>query len=185
MTESLPASWECVLDRAAVEAGVERLASRIQPCIDAGPCVLMGVMTGGMYPLIRLIDHLQGDFMLDYCHATRYGDALKGGGLEWIKEPGLDMSGRTLIIVDDIWDEGYTLTAVAERCAGLGAERVLTAVLFIKDRARDPALQAPDLDAGLHVPDRYVFGCGMDMKYRWRHLPAVYALTESDDEAQT
>lgn len=176
MAGELPPGSECVLTSAEVDSGVARLAAQVQPYVDSSECVLVAVMTGGMYPLVRLAEHLEGDFLIDYCHATRYGDALTGGTIEWLAEPSVDLGGRTVIIVDDIWDEGTTLAAVVERCVELGAARVLSAVLFIKERERSPDARAPELDAGLCVPDRYVFGCGMDMNYHWRHLPAVYAL---------
>ena len=176
MSARLNPDWECVLSSAEVEAGFDRLAAAIQPHVDAGHCTLLGVMTGGMYTLIRLAMKLQGDFLLDYCHAARYGDSMIGGRLEWLREPSLDMHRRTIIVVDDIWDAGETLAAVAGLCAGGNPARVLTAVAFIKDRERPPGSRPPDLDAGLHVPDRYVFGCGMDLNSHWRHWPAVYAL---------
>ena len=179
------ADWECVLSREDVDAGIRRLAARIQPFVDAQECILLAVMTGGMYPLVRLTEELRGDFLIDYCHATRYGDSLTGGRIEWLAEPTIDLAGRTVIVVDDIWDEGTTLAAVAARCGELGAAQVLTAVLFIKERDRAVDARPPELDAGLSVPDRYVFGCGMDMNYHWRHLPAVYALAEQSYEGES
>jgi hypoxanthine phosphoribosyltransferase len=172
-----PAADE-ILSAAEVEAGLARLAAAIQPEINAGDLILLGVMTGGMYPLIQLAVRLEGDFVIDYCHATRYRGELQGGELDWVRPPAGPLRGRSVVIVDDIWDAGLTLTAVADYCRSEGASRVSTAALFIKDRARNPAIGEPDLDAGLHVPDRYVFGCGMDLHERWRHLRSVYALRE-------
>jgi hypoxanthine phosphoribosyltransferase len=55
---------------------------------------------------------------------------------------------------------------------------VATAVMVIKDRSRNPAIPLPDFDTGMRVPDVYVFGCGMDLYERWRHLPAIYGLRD-------
>ena len=133
-------------------------------------------MNGGMIPAVRLADRLNGDFLLDYCHATRYRGATEGAELQWREPPHVDLAGRTVIVIDDIFDAGITLHAVAERCRELGAAKVLTAVMLVKDCARDPATPAPDFDTGMRVPDRYVFGCGMDYDSGWRHLRSVYAL---------
>ena len=172
---------ELVLSAAEVTAGIERLATGLQVLIDSEDCVLLGVMNGGLIPLARLAERLQGDFLIDYCHATRYRGAREGGQLVWERTPSLSLNDRCVIVIDDIWDEGTTLAEVAAHCAAAGAAAVATAVLFIKDRPRSENAVPPDFDAGLHVPDRYVFGCGMDLDKRWRHLPAVYALRGTDE----
>jgi len=159
-----------------VEAGFDRLAASLQPKIDTDNCILLGVLNGGLFALVRLADRLQGDFQIDYCHATRYEGGLTGQGLEWVSHPQLPVAGRNIIVVDDIFDEGLTMQAVAEQCRMDGAARVETAVMAIKDRARAENIPEPDYSTGIHVPDRYVFGCGMDLHEHWRHLPAIYAL---------
>jgi hypoxanthine phosphoribosyltransferase len=171
-----------LLSATEVNKGVEHLAAQLQPLIDEGNCVLLGVLLGGMFPLVRLAQSLTGDFLVDYCHASRYGSAMKGGELEWLREPGIELQNRTVIVVDDIFDEGNTFAAVADLCRQKGAARVLTAALVIKDRHRQVGIAPPDFDAGLHVPDRYVFGCGMDVDQHWRHLTAIYALNSTASE---
>jgi hypoxanthine phosphoribosyltransferase len=158
--------------------GFDRLAQAVQPLVDRGDCILLAVMTGGFYPLIRLADRLHGDFLIDYCHATRYAGATEGGMLDWRELPHLNLAGRTVILVDDIYDAGITLQAVAGYCREAGAVQVSTAVMVVKDRQRAADMPAPDFTTGLRVPDRYVFGCGMDVYGRWRHLPAIYALAD-------
>ena len=173
--DGFPAA-ELVLSEATVEAGLDRLAAALQPLVTGTDCILLAVMTGGLYPLAGLMRRLGGDYRVDYCHATRYAGALTGGGLEWQAEPRLDLRGATVVVVDDIFDAGVTLEAVARYCRERGAKRVATAVLFVKQCDRAPGTPPPEFTAGLSVPDRYVFGCGMDLHERWRQLPAVYAL---------
>jgi hypoxanthine phosphoribosyltransferase len=165
-----------IASAAQMALGFDRLASSIQPLIDEGSCVLLGIMTGGLYPLVRLADRLVGDFVIDYCHATRYEGGTEGKILQWLEQPHADLKGLTVIVIDDIFDAGITLQAVADFCREAGARRVATAAMVVKDRPRSEAMPLPDFDTGLTVPDRYVFGCGMDFAGRWRHLPAIYAL---------
>ncbi len=175
--EPLPPGAEVLIPAAAMREGFDRLAARLQPLVDSGDCVLLIVMNGGLYPAAQLLQRLSGDYLLEYCHATRYGNALTGGGLTWERGIPASVKGRRVLLVDDIFDAGITLAAVADACRAAGAADVRTVIQVVKERPRDPAVGQPDFTTGLTVPDVYVFGCGMDMQGRWRHLPAIYGLT--------
>lgn len=166
-----------VASEAEIAAAYERLAAGLQAHISGGDCVLVAVLVGGMIPATRLAGMLTGDFTIDCCRVSRYRGETEGGRLEWLQAPVVDLSGKTVLLVDDIYDEGATLDYVVSACRDLGAATVVSAVLVRKrhDRAVDGA--RPDL-VGLEVDDRYVFGCGMDYQHGWRHLPAIYALRE-------
>jgi hypoxanthine phosphoribosyltransferase len=174
---------EIILDEKSVRAGLDRLATRLQPLLDQSDCILLGVLTGGLFPLLQLAQRLRGNFRLDTCQASRYRGGTAGGEVTWLKEPHLELEHATVIIVDDIYDAGITLEAVAEYCRLNGAHKIHTAALFIKDCSRSATVRPLDYDAGLVVPDRYVFGCGMDLHERWRHLSSVYALIEPAQES--
>jgi hypoxanthine phosphoribosyltransferase len=79
-----------------------------------------------------------------------------------------------VLLLDDILDAGVTLAAVRDACLALGAAQVKVAVLTEKDLGQAKPIEADYV--GLVVPDRYVFGCGMDVYGWWRNLPAIYAL---------
>jgi len=79
-----------------------------------------------------------------------------------------------VLVLDDILDEGHTLAAIKEQCLQLGAKTVVIAVLVEKVLNKTKPIKADYV--GLQVPDRYVFGCGMDVYGWWRNLPAIYAL---------
>ena len=99
----------------------------------------------------------------DYVHATRYRGKTTGGELAWIKRPALALAGRTVLLVDDILDEGHTLKGLRD---WLVCEK--------KHERRAPGIAADF--CGVEVPDRYVFGYGMDYHEQGRNLPAIYAV---------
>ncbi len=177
LRHELPAGVEQVADAAEVQAAVGRLAAGLQPFVDTEDCVLLTVMLGGMIPAAWVAGRLTGDYELDYCHLTRYRGHETGGRLQWRQKPGAKLAGRTVLVVDDIYDEGITLEYLRNECLRLGAARVVTAVLVAKDHGRDAGRRRPDF-IGLIVPDRYVFGAGMDYRHRWRHLPEILALAD-------
>jgi hypoxanthine phosphoribosyltransferase len=164
-----------VVAASAVARAWDALATRIQPHIDSRPCLLLGVLFGGAVPLVKISERLRGDFLMDYCHLSRYRGSTSGGEPSWVARPRLGMRGLTVILVDDIYDEGRTLSELQHYCMGAGAARVLTAVLVRKRHSRHVTGVAPDF-VGLEVGDDYVFGCGMDYRERWRHLDAIYAI---------
>ena len=82
-----------------------------------------------------------------------------------------------MLLVDDILDEGYTLAAVRQWCMEQGATDVRIAAMTTKQHARVIEGIAADY-VGLEVPDRYVFGFGMDYHEQGRNLPGIYALKE-------
>jgi hypoxanthine phosphoribosyltransferase len=168
---------EIVAAKIEVEEAYRRLADGLQPYISDTDCVLLAILLGGLIPAARLASLLTGDFVLDSCQASRYRGTTEGGELEWLQPPRADLKGRTVLLVDDIFDEGATLDFVASACRALGAEQVFSAVLVRKRHGRAVTGVGPDF-VGLEVDDRYVFGCGMDYRHRWRHLPAIYALED-------
>lgn len=160
-----------------VQAAIARLAGEIDSRLrEAYPLVLV-VMGGAVVFAGQLLPRLRFPLDLDYVHATRYGAATAGGGVAWRVSPGESVRGRTVLVLDDILDHGQTLRAIHDQLLALGAERVLSAVLVEK------ALPAPKPIAadfvGLRIPDRFVFGCGMDAKGFWRNLPEIRAIRES------
>ena len=141
------------------------------------PAIVMPVMNGGLIyagQLLPLIDH---PVQVDYIHATRYRNSTMGYELDWKVYPQSDLSERLIIILDDIFDEGLTLEAIVNYCKKQGASEVLTSVLVTKLHSRREVEIKTDFSA-LDVPDRYVFGYGMDYKGQLRNLDGIYAIKE-------
>jgi hypoxanthine phosphoribosyltransferase len=109
----------------------------------------------------------------------RYGRETKGGELVWIAGPHESVTGRTVLLLDDILDEGQTLLAIRSRLFELGASEVLLAAFAVKIRKELPKVMADF--TGIRVPDRFVFGFGMDVGGAWRNLPSIRALAETAD----
>ena len=82
---------------------------------------------------------------------------------------------QAISALDDIFDEGETLAALADYCLDKGAEEVVSAVLLEKQHDRKATDYVPDV-IGLTCDDRYVFGFGMDCEGLWRNLPEIRAL---------
>lgn len=169
-------SAEQLCSAAAVQRALERVAADITCALaETNPLVLC-VMGGAVVFCGRLLPLLEFPLDFDYLHVTRYGNAVSGGGIEWKAFPQAAMAGRTVLVVDDILDEGHTMADIRARVLAAGATRFYSAVFADKDLGRPKPLSADFV--GVTLPNRYVFGFGMDVKGAWRNLPAIYALRE-------
>ena len=172
---------ELLADGPAVEAALERMAGQIARDLAGRDPLVLAVMVGGLMPTAWLLERLEFPLQLDYLHATRYRGGTRGGAvIDWIARPRTPLAGRSVLVIDDILDEGYTLAAILEDCRLQGAAEVRSAVLVEKQHARRVPGLAIDY-IGLSVADRYLFGCGMDYHEHHRQHAAVYALAEEDD----
>lgn len=139
------------------------------------PPIVLPVMNGGLIYAGQLLPLIKLPVVVDYIHATRYRNTTKGHELDWKVYPQSDLNGRLVIILDDIFDEGHTLDAIVNYCREQGASKVLTSVLVTKKHDRREVNIKIDFSA-LEVPDRYVFGFGMDYKGQLRNLNGIYAI---------
>lgn len=176
------ASWaflensDLVSSAAEVETAIGKLAAEIQKHFkDKYPLVLV-VMGGAVVFAGQLLPRLRLPLDLDYIHVSRYGAATRGGGIDWRVEPPRGVRGRAVLVLDDILDGGQTMRAIRDRVLELGAESFHCAVLVEKILEKDKLLIADFV--GLRIPDRFVFGCGMDAKGFWRNLPEIRAMRE-------
>ena len=176
---ALLAEAELIHSAAAVQTALEGVAERIRAQLaDRNPLVLC-VMAGGVIFCGQLLPKLDFPLDFDYLHATRYGAETQGGKISWRSAPWISVKDRTVLVVDDILDEGVTLAAVKESLKRLGAAEVLLAVFADKLNGKQKPVLADFV--GLTVPDRFVFGYGMDAGGAWRNLPAIYAMQDKDE----
>lgn len=159
-----------------VQSAIERVAAGINARLrDAYPLVL-AVMGGAVVFAGQLLPRLRFPLDFDYIHATRYGDATRGSRIDWRVAPGAAVRGREVLVLDDILDGGETMAAVRDAVNAEGAAGFNCAVLVEKRLPRAKPIR-PDF-VGLEVPDRFVFGCGMDARGLWRNLPEIRAMKE-------
>lgn len=165
---------ELLCPPAQVAAAFDQLAAAITAELAGRSPLALMVMNGGFIAAAQVLSRLSFPLQVGYLHATRYRSGTRGGDLNWIAPPRPMVAGRVVLVIDDIFDEGDTLKAILAEVQRQGAAAVYSAVLVNKRHDRKVAGLTVDF-VGLEVPDRYVFGCGMDYQEYWRNLPAIYA----------
>src|SRR5210317_2191572 len=166
-----------LFNRDEVSAAVQKMADEINGFYGNEPVVVISVMTGAIIPAAWLVTKLKMPVQMDFVHATRYRGGLYGAELEYRVPPRLELEGKNVLIVDDIFDEGNTLAAIKGSVESRKAGSVKMAALVRKIHDRGLSRDFVEF-VGLDVPDVYVFGCGMDAYEEWRHLDEILVLGE-------
>ena len=164
-------------DPADVEAAFDRMAADIDARFAGEGGVALCMLQGGIIPTGLLLTRVRAPLELDSIHVTRYRNTTVGGEIEWRARPRIVLAGRRVLVIDDILDEGHSLAAIRAWLSARDAAEVLIAVLVEKRHER----RAPGIAAdfrGLEVPDRYVFGYGMDVRGWHRNAAGIFALAE-------
>lgn len=163
-------------DQLTVEAALDKMAADINARLAEQNPLVLCVINGGVIVTGQLLPKLEFPLTLDSICASRYRNSTSGSEIHWLFKPTTPLTGRNLLIVDDILDEGHTLKAIVEWCHEQGADQVYTAVLLDKDLGRDKPIQADFV--GLQVANHYLFGYGMDYKGYLRNAAGIYACKE-------
>lgn len=169
---------ELVCNAEEVQSAVSRIAQQLndffsQPDNPSFPLVL-GVMGGAVVFTGQLLPQLKFPLEFDFIHVSRYGDEDHGGEIVWKVIPRQNVTNRTVIVLDDILDEGETLAHVKERLLDMGAARVILVVFADKAIGKKKPVM-PDF-TGVTLPNRFVIGYGMDWQGYWRNLPDIRAV---------
>lgn len=166
-----------LVSQVEISKAIDKIAREITERLKGANPLVLPVLNGGLIFAGQLLTKLDFPLQVDYIHATRYGIKTKGRvALDWLVKPKLSLVGRTVLLIDDILDEGVTLAALAEYCLKEGAFEVQMAVLVEKLHLRKvvPGMRADYW--GIEVGDRFLFGYGLDYKGYWRNAPGIFAV---------
>jgi hypoxanthine phosphoribosyltransferase len=168
-----------LLSKEDLHDGVMRMADKIAGCYENRQLTIVGVLTGSvvlMADLIRLIDL---PMRVGVLQASSYrGATTTRGELVINSELMLDISGRDVLLVDDIFDTGHTLAKTVEKMREFEPTSIRSAVLLRK-HGRQEVEYLPDFVA-FDIPDEFVVGYGLDYEDMYRNLPFLAALEPED-----
>lgn len=169
----------CLHDAEQVDAVLDELGTAISKRLSDRNPVVLTVMNGGLIVAGKLATRLDFPLQMDYLHASRYRNKTRGSELAWKHYPETPLEGRTVLVVDDILDEGETLASILAYVRQQGAEAVYSAVLVNKIHSRKNAAITADF-VGLEIADYYLYGYGMDYRGYLRNAPGIFAVDPAD-----
>lgn len=171
-----------LLDEVQLTEGVDRLAKEIDQHFGDRPLTVIAIMTGSLVLFADLIRRLSMPQRVGVVQASSYRGGMKSGDLTVDAKMLIDVAGRDVLLVDDIFDTGKTLDRISGMMVEFGAASVKTAVLLHKRTDHVVELR-PDFKA-FEIPDEFVVGYGLDFMDMYRNLPYL-AILEPDEIEQT
>lgn len=172
-----------LLNESELTTGVERLAREIDDFYGGSPLTVIAVMTGSLVLFADLIRRLSMPQRVGVIGASSYRGGTTSGELNVDAGMMIDVRGRDVLLVDDIFDTGRTLETLTGTTREMGARSVRTAVLLHKQREHAVELR-PDFVA-FHIPDEFVVGYGLDYHDMYRNLPYLAVLEPAEIKATT
>ena len=166
-----------LLDETALKKGVEELAQSINSEYGSRPLTIIGVLTGSIVLLADVIRKLEMPLRVGVVHTSSY-QGTQRGALTINADMMLDITGRDVLLIDDIFDTGHTLTEVTDLMNDLGPTSLKSAVLLLKT-GRQEVEYRPDFVA-FDIPDEFVVGYGLDYNDEYRNLPYLACLEPTD-----
>lgn len=171
-----------LLNEQQLQAGVDALAAQISAKYGGRQLTIVAVMTGSLVLMADLIRRLTMPVRVSLIQASSYRGGVQSGEL-WIRDDMmLDVTGREVIVVDDIFDTGKTLQEVLRRIGSMGPKSLASAVLLHKE-GRQTVSMTPDFIA-FRIPDKFVVGYGLDYQDLYRNLPHLAVLEPAEIEAE-
>ena len=168
-----------LLSKEELHDGVATMAAEIEKAFEGRQLTIIGVLTGSVVVVADLIRHIDQPMRVGVIQASSYrGATTTRGDLYINSELMLDISGRDVLLVDDIFDTGHTLKRVVEKLHDFKPASVRSAVLLRK-LGRQEADYEPDFVA-FTIPDEFVVGYGLDYEDMYRNLPYLGALEDED-----
>jgi hypoxanthine phosphoribosyltransferase len=161
-----------------IHEGIARLARDLHQHYDQSPLTIVAIMTGSLVMLADLIRRLEMPIRISLIAVSSYRGKMTPGEIEIDDSRMLDIQGRDVLLIDDIFDTGKTLVEVTARLHKLNPRSIRTAV-FLKKDGTSVVSQGPDFSV-FDIPNAFVVGYGLDYQDLYRNLPYVGVLEESD-----
>ena len=167
-----------LFSKSEIERRVAEMGAEITRDLAGSELIALCVLKGAMFFCSDLMRHIAFDVALDFIQVSSYGDQKTSSGVvTLLKEPQLDMHGKSVLIVEDIIDSGLSMNEVFRYIKlDKGAREVRTATFLDKPTARRVPFKADYV--GFSIDPKFVIGYGLDYAEKYRNIPDIQVLSE-------
>jgi hypoxanthine phosphoribosyltransferase len=171
-----PYRFHKFVSREIIQERVQQVAARLREDYRDKKPVMVGILNGCFIYMADLVREMAIPCQTDFIKLTSYGDEMRPGVITMLKDVDTDLTGRHVIIVEDIVDTGKSLGFLRQHLLSKNPASLVMTAMFMKHCFK--ALGEPVEYVGMEIPDEFVIGYGLDYAQQWRHLPDLYALVE-------
>jgi hypoxanthine phosphoribosyltransferase len=166
-----------IVSEVDLQARIKELAAQVDADYEGRDVLLVGVLKGAVMAMADLTRAMQRHLEMDWMAVSSYGSGTKSSGVVRIlKDLDRDITGRNVLIVEDIVDSGLTLSWLKSNLESRGAANVdILAIL------RKPEAAKVEVDVkyvGFDIPTDFVVGYGLDFDEKYRNLPFIGVLAK-------
>jgi hypoxanthine phosphoribosyltransferase len=164
-----------VVSENAIRRRLDEMAAAIREDYEGRDLLLVGVLKGAVMVMADMARRMPPRVQMDWMAVSSYGSGTKSSGVVRIlKDLDADLTGRDVLIVEDIIDTGVTLSWLLANLRSRGAASVEVATLLRKPEAA--VVDVPVKYVGFDIPPAFVVGYGLDFAEKYRTLPFVAEL---------
>jgi len=165
------------LSEEKIQTRVQELGEEISKDYQGKTPVFIGVLNGAFIFLSDLIKNITTECEIDFFKLSSYGDAkISSGKVTMLKELNCDVTGRDIIIVEDIVDSGLSIKFIEDLMQEHKPASMKVASLLVKPDSLRYNLKIHYI--GFNIPSKFVIGYGLDYAQKYRNLKTIYALKE-------
>ena len=167
---------QVLIDEESLNKRIKKLANQLNEYYeDKNELVLVGILKGSIMFMAQLAKRIKINCTLEFMDVSSYDDGTESSGnVKIIKDLDTDISGKEVLIVEDIIDTGRTLDALRHSLIKRGANSVKIITLLDKPERRVIEVK-PDW-SGFKIPNEFVVGYGLDYQQKYRNLPFIGVL---------
>lgn len=159
---------------------IDELAAQISADYAGRDLLVIGVLKGAVFFIADLVRRLRVPVEIDFMDVSSYGGSTRSSGVVRIlKDLDISIAGRHVLVVEDVIDSGLTLTYLMKNLAARGPASLEICSLLTKPNRRRPALNVRYV--GFELPEVFVIGYGLDHAERFRNLPYIASLADSEE----
>ncbi len=159
-----------------IQSRVKEIAVELSNKFKNDIPILIGVLNGSFIFMSDLMRNMTIDCEMDFIKLSSYAGKESVGTVTLLKDISADITGRHVVIVEDIIDSGLTIKFLRDRLQGAVPESVTIVTLLLK-----PEIAKLDFKVdyvGFEIPSEFVVGYGLDYNQKLRHLPEIYRIEE-------
>jgi len=166
-----------LITKEQIQQRVKELGEEISKDFKGQEIVVIGVLKGSFVFMADLVRHISIPISLDFITASSYGHGTTSSGVVTLKkDTDKDVTGKNVLIVEDIIDTGLTLTYIKDMFLARNAKKVSICSALDKPSRRHKNVDIKVDYKGFEIPDEFVVGYGLDYDEYYRNIPEILVL---------